>query len=314
MIFVFSKEIRMQVRRCLMALAAVAGLGVGASVSLADITGTVTFEGQAPEPEQIDMAAVKECAMQHPDGAFDESLVVNDGKLANVIVSLKEAPAGGAVPKDAAVLDQKGCQYKPHVIAVMIGQPLKVRNDDPFLHNVHSLAIDNPAFNFGQPNVDPGRAVDPMKVVERFKIKCDVHPWMGAHLSVFDHPYFAVTKEDGTFKIPNVPDGDYKLVFWHEKLGEQEKDVKVSGGKAEGADASFKPAAARADDAKIPATAEVKLAVFNAKAETTKTGAAAKEACCTAAPSKAAALKTAVNAPAKATAEATAEAPQASAK
>jgi hypothetical protein len=306
MIFVFSKEIRMQVRRCLMALAAVAGLGVGASVSLADITGTVTFEGQAPEPEQIDMAAVKECAMQHPDGAFDESLVVNDGKLANVIVSLKEAPAGGAVPKEAAVLDQKGCQYKPHVIAVMIGQPLKVRNDDPFLHNVHSLAIDNPAFNFGQPNVDPGRAVDPMKVVERFKIKCDVHPWMGAHLSVFDHPYFAVTKEDGTFKIPgNVPDGDYKLVFWHEKLGEQEKDIKVSGGKAEGADASFKPAAAQADDAKIPATAEVKLAVFNAKAETTRTG-AAKEACCTAAPSKAAALKTAK--------AATAERPQASAK
>jgi len=311
MTFVFSKEIRMQVRRWMMALAAVAGLGVGAS-AFADITGTVTFEGQAPEPEQIDMAAVKECAMQHPDGAFDESLVVNDGKLANVVVSIKEAPAGGAVPKDAAVLDQKGCQYKPHVIAVMIGQPLKVRNDDPFLHNVHSLAIDNPAFNFGQPNVDPGRAVDPMKVVERFKIKCDVHPWMGAHLSVFDHPYFAVTKEDGTFKIPgNLPDGDYKLVFWHEKLGEQEKDIKVSGGKAEGADASFKPAAAQADDAKIPATAEVKLAVFNAKAETTKSGAAAKEACCdAAAPSRAAALKTAAKAPAKATAER----PQASAK
>ena len=66
----FHKEIRMQVRRWMMALAAVAGLGVGASVSLADITGIVTFEGQAPEPEQIDMAAVKECAMQHPDGAF----------------------------------------------------------------------------------------------------------------------------------------------------------------------------------------------------------------------------------------------------
>ena len=92
------------------------------------VTGKVVFNGDAPEPAQIDMAAVKECAMQHPDGAFDESLVVNDGKLANVIVSIKEAPAGGAVPKEAAVLDQKGCQYKPHVLAVMIGQPIKVRS------------------------------------------------------------------------------------------------------------------------------------------------------------------------------------------
>jgi hypothetical protein len=288
------------------ALAVSAGLGLFASSSFADITGTVTFEGQAPEPEQIDMAAVKECAQQHPDGAFDQSLVVTDGKLANVVVSVKEAPAGGEAPKTPAVLDQKGCQYNPHVMAVMTGQPIQVKNSDPFLHNVHSLAIDNPAFNFGQPNVDPGRPVDPMKVAERFKLKCDVHPWMNAQVSVFEHPFFAVTKEDGTFKIPgNLPDGDYKLVFWHEKLGEQEKDIKVAGGKAEGADASFKAAAARADDANIPTTAEVKLAVFNAKAETAKAG-ADKACCATGIPSKAAALKSVV--------KVSAERPQASAK
>jgi hypothetical protein len=296
----------MQMRRRMFALAVSAGLGLFASSSFADISGTVSFEGQAPEPEQIDMSAVKECAMQHPDGAFDESLVVTDGKLANVVVSVKEAPAGGETPKTPALLDQKGCQYHPHVIALMTGQPITVKNSDPFLHNVHSLAIDNPAFNFGQPNVDQGRPVDPMKAPERFKIKCDVHPWMGAHISVFEHPYFAVTKADGTFKIPgNLPDGDYKLVFWHEKLGEQEKDVKVAGGKAEGADASFKPAAARADDAHIPATAEVRLAVFNAKAETAKAG-AEKPCCATGVPSKAAALKAVV--------KVSAEQPQASAK
>src|SRR4051794_17491663 len=172
----FPKENRMQVRRWMLTLAAAAGLGVSAS-AFADIKGTVSFEGTAPEPEQIDMSAVKECAMQHPDGAFDQSLVVADGKLANVIISVKEAPAGGQAPSAPAVLDQKGCQYSPHVMAVMVGQPIAVRNDDPFLHNVHSLAIDNPAFNFGQPNVDPGKKVDPMKVAERFKIKCDVHPW-----------------------------------------------------------------------------------------------------------------------------------------
>jgi plastocyanin len=292
-----------------MALAVSAGLGVGASAAFADVTGTVSFEGDAPEPEQINMAAVKECAQQHPDGAFDESIVVNDGKLANVVVSIKAEP-GGEVPKQAAVLDQKGCQYKPHVLAVMTGQPISVRNDDPFLHNVHSLAIDNPAFNFGQPNKDPGRKVDPMKVAERFKIKCDVHPWMSAHVSVFEHPYFAVSREDGTFKIPgNLPDGDYKLVAWHEKFGEQEKDIKIAGGKAEGADFSFKAEGASAGDANNPALADVKLAVFNAKSEKT---AAKEKACCeTGAPSKAKALKSVAKTDAK---NAAAEQPQALAK
>jgi len=302
----------MQMRRWMFALAAAAGLGVGASASFAEIKGTVSFEGTAPEPEQIDMAAVKECAMQHPDGAFDESIVVNDGKLANVIVSIKEAPAGGQVPSQPAVIDQKGCQYKPHVLAVMVGQPISVRNDDPFLHNVHSLAIDNPAFNFGQPNVDPGKKVDPMKQAERFKIKCDVHPWMGAHISVFDHPYFAVSKEDGTYTIPgNIPDGDYKLVAWHEKFGEQEKDVKVAGGKLEGADFSFKAAGADAgQQLDNPAVANVKLASFQAKADPK----AAKAACCETGGSKAALLKTVVSADKKGAAKASAEQPQASAK
>ena len=146
-----------------------------------------------------------------------------------------------------------------------------------------------------------------MKTAERFKIKCDVHPWMGAQMAVFEHPYFAVSKEDGTFKIPgNLPDGEYTLHAWHEKLGEKEIKVTVSGGKAEGADFSF-AAQARADDAANPA--EVKLASL-----TTKDGKTAgkTEACCEV--SKAKAVKAVVKAPAKAPARAAAEQPQASAK
>jgi len=292
----------MQVRRWMLTLAAAAGLGVSAS-AFADIKGTVSFEGNAPEPEQIDMSAVKECAMQHPDGAFDESLVVADGKLANVIISVKDAPAGGKARTETAFLDQKGCQYKPHVLAVQVGQPIKVRNDDPFLHNVHSLAIDNPAFNFGQPNVDQGKPVDPMKVAERFKIKCDVHPWMGAHISVFEHPYFAASKEDGTFTIPgNLPDGEVTLVAWHEKLGEQEFKVTVAGGKAENANVTFKAAGADAGK-QLNSPAEVKLASFEAKAATTK------ECCGNCPASKAQAIKAVADAK-----KAPAEQPQASAK
>ena len=204
-------------------------LGLCSAPAFAQVTGTVKFDGTAPEPAQIDMSTTKECADQHPDGVFDESLLVNDGKIQNVVVSIKAAEGKelkGEVPKTPVKLDQKGCQYVPHVAAMMVGQEMVVANSDPFLHNVHSLALDNPAFNFGQPTVDPGKKIEPMKEEERFKIKCDVHPWMAAQISVFKHPYFAITKKDGTFEIPTagLPDGEYTVLFWQEKFGDKEKD------------------------------------------------------------------------------------------
>jgi hypothetical protein len=116
----------------------------------------------------------------------------------------------------------------------MAGQELQVKNSDPFLHNVHSLAQTNPAFNFGQPNVDPGKKVEPPKTAENIKVKCDVHPWMNAYIIVLEHPFFGVSKEDGTFTIKgNPPDGDYTLAAWHESLGTQEVQATVKDGKAE---------------------------------------------------------------------------------
>ena len=210
---------------------------VPAAPGHATIAGRVVYGGIAPEPEQIDVAAVKECALQHPDGLFSESLVVApSGGIANVVVSLVFAEGviiQSPPPQAPAVLDQKGCRYIPHVLAVQVGQPIVVKNSDPFLHNVHSLSLNNPAFNFGQPSIDPGRRVNPMQAAERFRIKCDVHPWMSAYVNVFDHPYFAVTNADGAFTIPgNLPDGTYTTVAWHESLGDLQAQVQVAGGKA----------------------------------------------------------------------------------
>jgi plastocyanin len=172
----------------------------------------------------------------HPQGLYDESLVVGPGGgIANVVVSLQAqgTELKGPLPSGPAVLDQRGCQYQPHVLAVMVGQPIVVRNSDRFLHNVHALPVYNPAFNLGQPTVDPGRAVGPMMLAERFRVKCDVHPWMGAYINVFDHPYFAVTGADGTFAIPGtVPDGRYTLLAWHETLGEKTAMIEVARGVA----------------------------------------------------------------------------------
>jgi cytochrome c2 len=207
------------------------------------VTGKVVFSGEAPPPDQIDMASVKECAQHHPDGAFVESLVVNEkNEMKNVLVRVSAGLPEGSYPvPPPARLDQKGCQYYPHVLGVMTGQPLAISNSDPFLHNVHSQAQQNPAFNFGQPNVDPGRSIDPMKVPEVFRIKCDVHPWMAAFVHVMEHPFFAVTGDDGTFTLSGLPPGTYTLTAWHETLGEKTAEVKVEAGKPATADFAFEP-------------------------------------------------------------------------
>ena len=185
-------------------------------------------------PAQPTIAMNAECSAKHGNAVAEPTIVASaKGELANVVVSISEnVPAGGSAPNEAAVLDQEGCMYKPHVLAMMAGQPLVVRNSDEFLHNVHAMAQQNAAFNFAQPNKDPGKPIgDSPKVAENFRVKCDVHPWMSSYIAVFEHPYFSVSKEDGTFEIRNVPPGEYTIKTWHEALGEKDQKVTVTAGK-----------------------------------------------------------------------------------
>jgi hypothetical protein len=266
----------------LSAVALAAALGV-VSTARADITGKVTLDGAAPEAKEIDMSGVKECADKHADPVYEETVVADDkGNLANVIVYIKTDDAsalGGEPPKDPVTLDQEGCMYKPHVLSMTTGQDLIVKNSDPFLHNVHSLATVNPAFNFGQPNKDPGKKADAPKAAEIFRVKCDVHPWMSAYIGAFEHPFHAVTKENGTYTIKGkLPDGDYTLVAWHEKLGESEQQISVKDGKAT-ADFKIAAGAAAADPAKLPGV-EVRLASEVSVKASNDAGCETKETCC----------------------------------
>ena len=229
-------------------LAAAFSLGI-CTASFAQISGKVTLLGTPPEMKQIKaMAVMPQCAQLHKDPVYEETVVAGDkGELANVIVFLKEVKPGdlkGPQNDKPAKLDQKGCMYSPHVLAVQVGQPVVVANSDPFLHNVHCEAVANKAFNIVQVNVGENK-LDPFTVEETFTIKCDVHPWMQAYWLVLDNPYFAVTDDRGNFEIKNAPAGTQKIVVWQEATGyvtaPSGEDVNIKAGDGTSKDFTIDP-------------------------------------------------------------------------
>lgn len=211
--------------------------------SAGSITGKVSFTGEKPASKPISMDAVPACASQHKGAIPAEDTIVNaNGTLKNVFVYVK---AGLPVrqwpaPKTPVQLDQKGCIYAPRVVGLMVGQDLEISNNDPSMHNVHPLPKNNKEWNTSQ-------APKGEKIVKQFekeeimiRFKCNVHPWMTAWIGVVSHPFFAVTSEDGTFKLDGLPPGDYTLEAWHEKLGTQEIKVTVAAKESKSADFAFK--------------------------------------------------------------------------
>jgi plastocyanin len=158
------------------------------------------------------------------------------GELADVIVSLQDMngkSTGASAP--AVVLDQKGCVYVPSIFAVQTGQKIIVKNSDPVLHNVHDVpgaGSENKEFNQAQIPNGPDLTFTFTKPENFLKFQCDVHKWMFAWASVFDHPYFAVSAKDGSFKIANVPPGKYKIQAAHRKAGTVTQEIDVKDGEA----------------------------------------------------------------------------------
>ncbi len=222
-------------------LALLCSLLFGSSAFAGSISGTITFDSDMPKLRPVKMDADPDCAKKHSSPVFPEFLAVGNGNgLANVFVQVKNAPASSAaVPTEPVVIDQKGCRYIPHVAGVMAGQPLLFKNSDGILHNVHGLPKENREFNIGMPPTLKEKVQTLNKPEPVFKVKCDVHPWMNSYVAVMSHPYFSVSSMDGKFEIGDVPDGTYTIEAWHEKLGTQTAEVKVSGGAAT-SDFSFK--------------------------------------------------------------------------
>lgn len=204
------------------------------SVQAATIKGKALYEGKVPKLRPIKMDADPICLTKHGGPVQPDFLVLGDGNtLGNVFVRVvsgvpkKDYPA----PTEAAVLDQKGCMYHPHVLGVMVNQPVDILNPDGTLHNVHAVAEVNQEFNIAMPKFRKKITRTFTKPEVMVKMKCDVHPWMAGFVAVMEHPYFAVSDAaNGEFMIENLPAGDYEIEAWHEKLGTQKTKVSVAEG------------------------------------------------------------------------------------
>jgi plastocyanin len=174
-----------------------------------------------------------------------ENVVVDGGNLANVFVYVKDGLGSRTfdVPTTPAVLDQSGCKYHPHVLGVMAGQTVQIKNDDQTTHNIHPTPKDNREWNESQPPSSPAIEKNFAREEIMLPVKCNQHPWMKMYISVVKSPFYAVTDKSGKYEIKGLPPGDYTIAFVQEKLGEQDQKVTVAAKDSKVVDQTFKPAA-----------------------------------------------------------------------
>ena len=197
----------------------------------ATIKGTVSLNGQAPEMKPIDMRGAAMCAALHKTPVRREEIVANDGKLANAVVYVTSV-GGKAIenvwtfdaPTTPATLDQKGCMYIPHVLAIQVDQTINVHSSDDFAHNAHYFGA-NRESNDSYQTVGSMTSKTLTEPELGGKFVCNIHNWMSAYVNVFPHPFFAVTADGGTYTLPKLPPGEYELAVWHESANDSGKLV-----------------------------------------------------------------------------------------
>ena len=194
-------------------------------LTTASISGVVRFTGSVPAARTIDMSADSGCKGQNQS----ETVLVDDGRLGNVLVYVKDGLGGRtfASPAEKVTVAQQGCRYVPHVAAVMVGQPVEFLDNDTTLHNIHLTAKNNDEWNQSQmPNQSPfAHTFSAAEIM--IPVKCNQHPWMKMYLNVLGNPFYAVTGKDGSFDLKGLPPGTYTIAAVHEKYGEQEMKITV---------------------------------------------------------------------------------------
>jgi hypothetical protein len=215
--------------------AAPAATAKGATGS-GSLTGTVKLAGTPPEMAMTKRQADPYCAKTPMKE--EEVIVGSGGGLKNVIVRVTGGVSGHYdPPATPATVDQQACMYRPRVQGIMLGQPLKIVNSDQTLHNIHGYKGASTLFNQAEVPGLPPMTKQLNEADQIVKLKCDVHPWMTAYVLVASNPFFAVTGNDGSFKIPGLPPGTYTVEAWHERFGAKTAQVTVAADKP--AEAAF---------------------------------------------------------------------------
>ena len=201
------------------------------------VKGQVKFPEAKPAPERkkLDVSQDKAHCLSKGD-LLDESLIVNakNKGIKNVVVWLRpdntdpksKLTAAQIHPSDkerkaaTITIDQPCCMFVQRITLARVGDSVKAKNPAPVAHNFFWTSANN-----GEFNVTVAKESDwtmPQALVAEaspIQFKCTIHPWMSGYVRIFDHPYYAVTDEDGKFEMKNAPIGKFRMVVWQEKQG-----------------------------------------------------------------------------------------------
>jgi len=207
-----------------------------------EIAGRVYFKGQAPRLRRIMMDKDPVCASEHPEGVLaEDGRVSANGTLPNAFVYVSKGAENfsKSAPAEPVEIEQKECEYEPHILGIMVGQPLRIVTVDPTSHNIHITPKSGHDFDVTQ---QPGSSAVTTKFSQpqiMVPVHCNIHPWMQAYIGVVSNPYYAVTGDEGTFQIKGVPAGSYTLSVWTATFGTQEREVTVRSGETASLDFTF---------------------------------------------------------------------------
>lgn len=188
------------------------------------LKGRIVYSGAAPARTKLEITRDEDVC-----GAFglvDETLVVDEKSrgLANVVIWLSSKEPVPVHPDrqkaaDFVELDNKDCRFVPRIALLRTNQTLRCLNSDPVAHNVAVYARRNQPFSIVVPQDKPLERSFPREELQPIRVDCSIHAWMRAHVLITEHPYAAVTRKDGSFEIPGIPQGRWDFRFWHETCG-----------------------------------------------------------------------------------------------
>jgi hypothetical protein len=195
------------------------------------ISGKVTLSGTPLKAEPVNMAKQPECVKLYPKPLMTEKVVTGPGNtLENAVVYISAgASENSPAPATPVNFDQQGCRYTTHVLAFRVGQDVNISNSDPFSHNIHPMPKTNREWNRIQPAGTPSFSYS-YDNEEFIPVRCNIHSWMQAYFVVLKTGHFAVTGQDGAFRLPDLPPGKYTVTVWHETYGTLHQELSVTNG------------------------------------------------------------------------------------